>query len=124
MGLRGPGAPPLDSVGIEQLSDRRHVDDVPEPVRSECVYLLMARRHVHMTLDPDVYDRARSVVDRLPGATISGLFDQYLSELVPVLEKILSAVDEGNAEAAQAVLSGYLGERLVHMMVSGGEETG
>jgi hypothetical protein len=77
-----------------------------------------------MTLDPDVYDRARSVVDRLPGATISGLVDEYLAQLVPVLEKIFAAADDGDIEAAQAVLSGYLGERLVHMMVSGGEETG
>lgn len=55
-----------------------------------------------VTIDPDVHERLRSLVDQLPGATLSVLLDELLIAALPIFEDMAAAI-----RGAQAMEGGY-----------------
>lgn len=83
----------------------------------------MAHRRVNISIDPELHDRATRLVERIPGATFSGLVQDVLRDMLPVLETVADAYEEGGEEAAGAVVEQQLGKLMLgtHQASKGGD---
>lgn len=68
-----------------------------------------------VTIDPQVHDRLRALVDALPGATLSVLLDELLVAALPIFEDMAAAVRgaDGDEQAAQDTLAALIGARIL-----------
>lgn len=79
-------------------------------------------KRVNLMLDPDVYQRVRKAVDKLPGVTVSEVVRDCLEESVGYLEALAEAVDSGDMTAGRAALAKQFGDAFVRMALGEEEE--
>jgi hypothetical protein len=61
----------------------------------------MTKVRANLYLDKELYERALAVFKAMPGdATVSNVVSQWLSEVVPSLERLLEAAQSGDAQMA------------------------
>lgn len=94
----------------------------------------MAKRRFSLTMDEDVADRLDRVVARLPGATRSGVIEEFLGLALPDLEDLVEALSAARDEttgtldeaAARERLALWVGTRMLRMTApyAGEEEPG
>lgn len=103
----------LESVICSHLELEERV--LCAPLLCQCVYLRMSlnRRRVTLTLPPELHDRAKAVLDKLPGANFSGLIEDALLGYLPALEAITDAYLAGGEDSARRALAYTLGEELI-----------
>lgn len=75
------------------------------------------KRRLHLYVTAPLADRGVAVVKRLPGVTLSGLVDEYLGMMVPLLEDLAEAVEAGDYEAMKTAFAGAIGGAFLHTML-------
>lgn len=73
----------------------------------------MAKRRVNFMLDPDLHDLLKEVADVLPGTSVSGLINDSLRPMMPILKDLAAAVRTNDPEVMQAAACHALGRSLL-----------
>ena len=59
---------------------------------------MATKKRVNLSINAEVWDRTLAAVRQLPGdVSVSGLVEQYLTQMAPILEGILQQAKEGDA---------------------------
>lgn len=67
-----------------------------------------------VNLDDDLHARAHAVLDRLPGnPSLSGLLNELLGGMLPVLEEVADVYSREGAEAVEEVIMRSVGRVLL-----------
>lgn len=78
-----------------------------------------------VTIDPDIFARLRSVVDRLPGGNLSRLVDEMLAAALPPFEDMAAALDQArgvdgevNEQRALELVTAAIGSRIAQVLAA------
>lgn len=75
----------------------------------------MAKMRVNLYLDEDIYRKAKSLVEQVPGSSVSGLVDEVLEGAIPMLEQTLEAAKAGDTEAQAKMMSHLFANQLLKL---------
>lgn len=73
---------------------------------------------VNVTLNPSTLERARAVVNQLPGASVSALIDEALSAILPAMEAMVRIKDQAK-EVQEEAFSKLLADQLLGLAEDG-----
>lgn len=76
---------------------------------------------VNLYLERETYQRAQRVAGKLPGVSVSAMFNDLLGELLPGLEAMADAAAKGDERVVDQVFAALLAENFMRMMRGGGE---
>jgi hypothetical protein len=88
------------------------------------------RPSLTVTIDPDVNDRVRALVSKLPGATLAGVMDELLEAALPLYEDMADALvrakrPDGSMDEDQAreLVGAAIGARILRATGIGVQDT-
>jgi len=79
------------------------------------------KKRVNLYVDAEPYDRLKALTKRVPGMTISGVFDQVLREFVPVVEQLVDLAQSGDREAQALVARRLLADQMFTLASEGAD---
>ena len=68
-----------------------------------------AKTRVHLWVTKVNLERLKAAAARVPGMSVSGLVDDYLRQLAPMVEGLADAVDAGDPEAMRRAFAMAVG---------------
>lgn len=60
------------------------------------------RKRVNITLSPDVHERVKALVQRLPGGTVSAVIEESLESMLPMMEMAADAMLKHGKDTKEA----------------------
>jgi len=67
------------------------------------------KSRVNLYVNTANLERVRAAVARVPGMSISGIVDEYLRQMAPMLEGLADAVEAGDPEAMRRAFAMAIG---------------
>lgn len=79
----------------------------------------MAKKKVTLYLDVELYTELQKLVRVVPGASASGLFNDMMRDLIPMLRSLLSLAAEGDRDALADLMRRLLGDQMISLASDG-----